>query len=183
MIDALAENWPVIAVALASVTACAVVGGLMTDVGSWYENLDFPRLRPPNWLFGPAWTVIYLFIASSGVVGWNAADAQQRTLIATLFAINALLNVLWSPLFFKLQRPDWALYELVPFWLSVLALVVVLFGVTPLAGWLILPYLVWVTFAGWLNWRVVVLNRPFATRSFGVAADSGKSGSNGHVSR
>ncbi len=181
MIGALAASWPEIAVALASVTVLAVAGGFLTEVGSWYEGLTFPRLRPPNWLFGPAWTVIYLFIAASGVVGWNAADAQQRTLIVTLFAINGLLNLLWSPLFFKFRRPDWALYELVPFWLSVLALVVVLFGVTPLAGWLILPYLVWVTFAGWLNWRVVVLNRPFANRSSGAPAAARKSSSNGRV--
>ncbi len=182
MIDALAENWPVIAVALASVMVCAVAGGLMTDVGSWYENLNFPRLRPPNWLFGPAWTVIYLFIAASGVVAWVAADAQQRVLIATLFAVNAMLNVLWSPLFFKLRRPDWALYELAPFWLSVLALVVVLFSVTPLAGWLILPYLAWVTFAAWLNWRVVVLNWPFPIPSSGASAAARKSVGNGRVS-
>ncbi|MGO9422817.1 TspO/MBR family protein [Roseiarcus sp.] len=183
MIGALAERWPVIVVALASVTVCAVAGGLMTEIGPWYEGMNFPRLRPPNWLFGPAWTVIFLLIAASGVVAWGAADAERRTLIAVLFAINGVLNILWSPLFFKLRRPDWALYELGPFWLSIVALVFVLFGIRPLAGWLILPYLVWVTFAGWLNWRVVVLNRPFATRSFGVASAAGKSSSNGRVSR
>jgi tryptophan-rich sensory protein len=168
MIGGLIDQWPEIAVALASVAVVAVIGGSMTDVGPWYERLKFPRLRPPNWAFGPGWTVIFLFIAASGVVAWNAASAEQRTLIVILFAINALLNVLWSPLFFKLRRPDWALYEIIPFWLSIAVLVVVLFQISTLAGWLILPYLAWVSYAGWLNWRVVVLNRPFSAGSTGV---------------
>ena len=182
MIEGLAERWPVIAVALASVLFCAVAGGLMTDVGPWYESLNFPRLRPPNWLFGPAWTIIFLLIAASGVVAWDAADSDSRARIAVLFAINGVLNVLWNPLFFKLRRPDWALYELLPFWLSVLALVVVLFRISSLAGWIISPYLAWVTFAGWLNWSVVLLNRPFATRSFALFPAGGTSRSDERVS-
>ena len=167
MIEGLAAHWPEIAVALASVAACALVGGLLTDVGPWYESLNFPRLRPPNWLFGPAWSVIFLLIAAAGVVAWDAAGAADRRLMVWLFALNGVLNVLWSPLFFKLRRPDWALWELAPFWLSVLALAVVLFRISSLAGWIFLPYLFWVSFAGWLNWRVVALNAPFS-RSFGA---------------
>ncbi len=178
MIEGLLQRWPEIAVALASVAVCAIIGGSVTDVGPWYQRLKFPRLKPPDWAFGPGWTVIFLFIAASGVVAWDAASANQRTLIVTLFAVNAILNILWSPLFFKLKRPDWALYELVPFWLSIVVLVIVLFGISARAGWLILPYLAWVTYAGWLNWRVVALNQPFAPR----AAVTGKSGRSGRFS-
>jgi benzodiazapine receptor len=169
MIETLAQHWVEIAVALAGVSVCAVIGGAMTEIGPWYEGLTFPRLRPPNWLFAPAWSTIFLLIAASAVVAWNAADGGQRANLVKLFALNGVLNVLWSPLFFKLHRPDWALYELIPFWLSVLALVVVVFPISTLAGWLILPYLVWVTFAGWLNWRMVVLNRPFTTHAFEIS--------------
>jgi tryptophan-rich sensory protein len=178
MIEALFERWPEIAVAVASVAVVAVIGGVSTDVGPWYKRLNFPRLKPPDWAFGPGWTVIFAFIAASGVVAWDAASAKQRSLIAALFAINAVLNILWSPLFFKLRRPDWALYELVPFWLSIAALVVALSWVSTAAGLLILPYLAWVTYAGWLNWRVVALNPPFATRE----AAAGKSDRNGRIS-
>jgi tryptophan-rich sensory protein len=151
-----------IAVAAAAVAVVAVCGGLLTDVGPWYESLRFPRLRPPNWLFAPAWTVIFIFIAAAGVTGWEHADSwDSRARLIALFAINGVLNVLWTPLFFKLRRPDWALYELLPFWLSILALVVVLARISSLAGLLMVPYLAWVTFAGWLNWRVVELNKPF----------------------
>ena len=113
-----------IAIAAAAVSVVAMIGGLMTDVGPWYESLRFPRLRPPNWLFGPAWTVIFILIAAAGVVAWESAeDPATRFRLVTLFFVNGLLNLLWSPLFFKMRRPDWALYELLLFWLSILVLI------------------------------------------------------------
>ena len=63
-----------IVIAAAGVSVVALIGGLMTDVGLWYESLRFPRLRPPNWLFGPAWTVIFILIAAAGVVAWESAE-------------------------------------------------------------------------------------------------------------
>ena len=166
MMDFVADRWMALVVAFAAVTIVAVIGGLLTDVGPWYESLRFPSFRPPNWLFGPAWTVIFVLIATSGVIAWDHApdDAARRGLIG-LFAINAALNILWSPLFFKLRRPDWAFYELLFFWASVLALVVYVSSISATAGWIIAPYLAWVTFAGFLNWRVVQLNKPFGPRS------------------
>jgi translocator protein len=155
-----------IAVVALAVIAVAVAGGLMTEVGDWYESLKFPRLRPPNWLFAPAWTVIFALIAASGVIAWeHAQTSETRSRLIALFVVNAVLNVLWSPLFFKMRRPDLALYELAVFWLSVLAIVIELSRLSSLAGLLIAPYLAWVTFAGWLNWRVVQLNKPFRGRA------------------
>jgi len=152
----------VIVVAIVSVAVVALFGGLMTEVGDWYEGLRFPALRPPNWLFGPGWTLIFILIATSGVLAWeHAPDDATRMRLVELFALNAILNIAWSPLFFKLRRPDWAFIELLPFWLSILALVILIAGIWPLAALIISPYLAWVTFAGWLNWRVVQLNKPF----------------------
>ncbi len=151
-----------ILVAVGAVVVAAVAGGLMTDVGEWYESLRFPRLRPPNWLFGPAWTLIFALIATSGVIAWNAApDEGARRTLAVLFALNGVLNVAWSPLFFKLRRPDWAFMELIPFWASILALILFIAPFSAKAAALLAPYLVWVTFAGFLNWRIVRLNAPF----------------------
>ncbi len=96
MIQTLAERWPVIAVVIACVAVLAFAGGAATNVGPWYKGLKFPRLKPPDWAFGPGWTLIYVFIASSAVVGWYAADAEDRTTMIWLFAVNAVLNVLWS---------------------------------------------------------------------------------------
>ncbi len=156
------ENWREIAVAVAGVVFVAFAGGLTTEIGPWYENLRFPRLRPPNWLFGPAWTLIFALIATSGVIAWNAApDAGARQSLIALFALNGLLNIAWSPLFFRLKRPDWAFLELIPFWLSILALIVFIAPFSVRAAALLAPYLAWVTFAGWLNRRIVQLNAPF----------------------
>jgi translocator protein len=157
-----------IAVAGASVMAVAVIGGLMTEVGPWYENLRFPSLRPPNWLFAPAWTVIFTLIAAAGVIAWeNAESPEARLRLIGLFAVNGVLNLLWSPLFFKLKRPDWALYELLPFWASIVVLIVEVSRTSSAGAWLLSPYLAWVTFAGWLNWRVVELNKPFGKEGLG----------------
>jgi tryptophan-rich sensory protein len=106
--------------------------------------------------------LIYAVTALAGVVAWRAASsrtARQRILV--LFAANALLNVGWSELFFKLRRPDWALIEVVPFWLSIVLLIVVLARISSTAGRLLLPYLAWVAFAAILNLAVVRLNPGF----------------------
>jgi translocator protein len=170
-----------IVIAAAAVSVVALVGGLMTDVGPWYESLRFPRLRPPNWLFGPAWTLLFILIAAAGVIAWESAENPAiRFRILVLFAINGVLNLLWSPLFFKLRRPDWALYELLLFWLSIVVLIVAVAQVSSFAAWLLVPYLAWVTFAGWLNWRVVQLNKPFGSRA--TTGASRRVGSDGRVS-
>lgn len=138
-------------------------GGLMTPIGPWYHNLRKPALQPPNWLFGPAWTIILGLAAWSAVVAWNAApDPAARTSVIILFVTNAVFHAGWSPLFFRARRPDLALIEVVFLWASLVALVVGLWPISHLASLLIVPYLLWVSFASWLNAAIVRLNRPFA---------------------
>lgn len=142
--------------------ALAGAGGLLTEIGPWYRNLRKPSWQPPDWAFGPAWTVILGLAAWSGVLAWDAApDTAGRVRVAVLFGANALFHLLWSPLFFKFRRPDWALIEVVFLWLSLVALIVGLWPLSHLASWLIVPYLLWVSFAAWLNLAVVRLNAPF----------------------
>jgi tryptophan-rich sensory protein len=136
-----------------------IAGGLLTEIGPWYRNLRRPRLNPPDWLFGPAWTIILGLAAWSASIAWSAAETGgERRLVVILFGFNALCHLLWSPLFFKLKRPDWALIEVVFLWLSLVALVAGLAPNSTKASLLILPYLAWVTFAAWLNWQIVRLN-------------------------
>lgn len=152
-----------IAVAAILTLVLAAAGGLLTDVGPWYRNLRKPRLQPPDWLFGPAWTLILGAAAVAGVLAWRGApDAAGRTQVALLLAANWVLHLLWSPLFFKAKRPDWALAENALLWLSVLAVVIGFRPFSIVASWLFVPYLVWVSFAFWLNWAIVRLNAPFA---------------------
>lgn len=138
------------------------LGGLMTPIGDWYRNLNKPSWQPPDWAFGPAWTVILGLAAWSAVVAWYAAtdDAAQRSVVI-LFATNAVFHALWSPLFFRARRPDWALIEVVFLWGSLLALVIGLMPISSFASLLIVPYLLWVSFAAFLNLTIVRLNAPF----------------------
>ncbi len=151
-----------IIVAVVLTVALLAVGGLMTQVGAWYAALRKPSWNPPNWLFGPAWTLILALAAWAGVLAWtHAPDAAARWRIGGLFAVNMVLHALWSPLFFTLKRPDWALVEAPLLWLSVLALVVGLAPYSALAPWLLAPYLLWVAFAVVLNAVIVRMNAPF----------------------
>jgi tryptophan-rich sensory protein len=139
------------------------VGGWMTSVGSWYQNLRKPVWNPPNWIFGPAWTVILALAGWSGVLAWShAADRSDQFVILSLFGINVVFHMLWSPLFFNLKRPDWALIEIPFLWLSIVALVIGMAPFSTLASWLLAPYLLWVTFAAFLNLTIVRMNRKSA---------------------
>jgi tryptophan-rich sensory protein len=152
---------PILAAAFAAL-AVANLGGLITDLGPWYQGLKQPDWKPPDWLFGPAWTLIFGLAALAGYKAWiSAPDRASRRRMLALFAVNAVLNVGWSVLFFRLRRPDWALAEVGLLWLSTLALIVVLARWSKSASWLLVPYLAWVTFASVLNLAVVRLNGPF----------------------
>lgn len=157
-------NWnvaPEVWIASGCVVAVLFAGGLLTEIGPWYKALRTPPWQPPGWLFGPVWTTIGVLTVWASVVAWRTGDAAQRDWMIGLFALNAVLNVLWSLLFFKLQRPDWALPEAGLLWLSVGLLVPALGSWAPFSGWLLAPYLVWVGIAFFLNRAVVRLNRPF----------------------
>ena len=155
-----------VVVAVAAAVLVAVLGGLATDTGTWYEALRKPSWQPPAWAFGPAWTLIFALIAAAGTIAWRSApDVPTRHWLISLFAINGVLNVAWSVIFFSLKRPDWALVEVALLWLSILILIVFIVRFSPRAALLLVPYLAWVTFAGVLNFAVTQLNAPFPRAS------------------
>lgn len=152
---------PVI-VAIGVAIFLGAAGGLMTPIGPWYRGLKKPSLQPPDWLFGPAWTIILGLAAWSAITAWYAADTRaEQARVLCLFSTNAVCHFAWSPLFFRARRPDWALVEVVFLWVSLVLLVVLLWPISTRASLLIVPYLLWVSFAAWLNWAIVQLNRPF----------------------
>lgn len=162
------RRWQVVLVAALAALAVGLLGTAATDLGPWYQSLVKPDWQPPDLIFGPAWTLIYTLWALSAATAWSAAaSGAQRTRLVVLFGVNALLNVLWSELFFEWQRPDWALAELVVLWLSIVLLIVVLVPISRRASWLLVPYLAWVSFAGALNLAVVQLNAPFTPAAAG----------------
>ena len=156
-----------IVVASILVILVLAVGGWTTTVGAWYRDLRKPSWNPPDWVFGPTWTAILALAAWSGISAWANAidDGSGRILILALFGINIVLYMLWSPLFFAVRRPDWALAEIPFLWLSIVALMLAVGRYSSLAVWLLLPYLLWVTFAAFLNLKIVRLNRPFGERA------------------
>jgi translocator protein len=149
-----------IAGTLAFITA--VVGGTITVLGGWYYTLKQPAWAPPDYMFGIIWTVIFALIALAGVLAWEKAPSRRVTeTIIGLFALNGFLNLLWSFLFFRMQRPDLAFYELIFLWLSILGLILFCGRFSKISALLLVPYLLWVTIAGALNYQVVQLNGPF----------------------
>jgi benzodiazapine receptor len=138
------------------------IGGATTRLGTWYPNLRKPTWNPPAWLFGPAWTIILGLAGWSGVLGWIHAPGDSGHLrVAALFGANIVFHLLWSLLFFNRHRPDWALIDAVCLWASVAALMAGLAPFSLLASALLLPYLLWVTFAIVLNLTIVRMNAPF----------------------
>lgn len=149
-------------VAIAATCAVAGIGRLLTELGPWYFALKKPWWQPPDWAFGPAWTVIFGFAAAAAYKAWIAtSDGAFRSKVVGLFLLNGALNVAWSWLFFTQRRPDWALVEVAFFWLSILALILITARRARTAAYLLGPYLAWVTFAAYLNQTVASLNAPF----------------------
>ncbi len=149
-------------VAVLWVSAVSVLGQMLTDLGPWYRALRQPEWKPPDWAFGVIWTSIFVLLVVAGVMAWRrTANAAQRVQLLALFGINSMLHVLWSLLFFTVKRPDWSMWELPLLWLSIVALIVTIWRLSKVASLLLLPYLIWVTIAGFLNYENVVLNGPF----------------------
>ncbi len=154
----------VIPIVLAAIAALfvAALGASMTDIGPWYQALAKPSWTPPDPIFGMIWTAVFALITVSGITAWRAApNAKVAQHVITLFAINGGLNVVWSLLFFRLQRPDWAMIEVAVLWLSIIGLMVYCGRYSRTASLALVPYLAWVSVAAGLNWAIVELNGPF----------------------
>lgn len=135
----------------------ALIGGL-AGPDSWYSGLTKPAWNPPNWVFGPVWAVLYTTMGVAAWLVWLRRGATPVQTALTLFGVQLILNALWSWLFFGWHRPGVAFAELALMWVAILATMVTFWRVRPLAGWLLLPYLAWVTFAGVLNFALWRLN-------------------------
>lgn len=139
------------------VVAVASIGGLV-GIDQWYATLTKPAWNPPGWVFGPVWGILYLAMAIAGWRLWQAQPGPTRSVSLSLWSIQLILNALWTPLFFGLHQPLWALIDL----LVLVAVVAASFGwfrhASPLAAWLFAPYLAWILFATALNVTIVILN-------------------------
>ena len=145
---------------LVVVLATASIGGFFTGpaVRDWYPLLTKPSWTPPGWIFGPVWMALYLCIAVAGFLAWRKSGFTGARWAMLWFGLQLVLNAGWSWIFFGLRQPGWAFAEIVVLWGSILASTISLFRVCRAAGWLFIPYLLWVTFAAALNFSIWRLN-------------------------
>jgi len=150
----------VLALLLAASATVAAVGGFWTStsVGSWYPTLAKPSWTPPPWLFGPVWTLLYAAMALAAWSVWRRGGWAANRAALTAYAVQLACNLLWSGIFFGLRSPGWALLDIALLWLALLATTVLFFRRSAAAGWLLVPYLAWVTYAAALNAAIVRLN-------------------------
>lgn len=150
--------WLILAGFVAVTFGVAAVGGIVTSdsVRSWYPSLVKPTWNPPAWIFGPVWTTLYLMMAVAAWLVWRQAGWCGALV---WFAGQLTLNATWSPLFFGWHRVDLALVNIVALWVAIVGTLVAFWKVSPLAGGLLVPYLLWVSFATALNFTLWRLNR------------------------
>ncbi len=132
---------------------------VMPVIDLWYKELAKPSFNPPDWIFGPVWTFLYILMGIALYFVWQSDTEKKKKKIAiTFFAIQLGLNSLWSILFFGLRRPEAALIEIFILWLAILINLILFRKIKKFAGWLLLPYIIWVSFAAVLNFSIWQLN-------------------------
>jgi len=149
-------------VCLALTFSAAFIGSLFTReaVPDWYANLNKPSFSPPNWLFGPVWTILYLLMALSAFIVWQKGLANSAVRIAlTIYLIQLILNALWSVIFFGLKMPWLSFIEILLLWTAIGLTILAFARVSITAAVLLVPYILWVSFAAVLNFAIWLLNR------------------------
>lgn len=148
-----------------SIIACLAIGFMgslftSSSIPTWYASLNKPPFSPPNYLFGPVWTVLYILMGISFALIWSKGLKSKRVREAVyLFGVQLLLNAIWSPVFFGMRNVLLALIIIIFMWLYILKTIVAFGKVNKLASYLLYPYIAWVSFATILNFSVWILNR------------------------
>jgi benzodiazapine receptor len=150
---------------IAWIFLCLFAGGLGSwfsrdGLTNWYPALRKPDLNPPTWVFAPVWTIFYIVMGTAAWMVWSGAPFSLTRAALMLFVLQLALNFFWSILFFTWRRPDAAFIDLLLMWFAIAATIVAFATLRPLASILLVPYLAWVSFAGYLNGGIWRLNRP-----------------------
>lgn len=149
---------------LIAIAIPVLVGGIsgfftVTGVDSWYQTIQKPSWNPPNWVFGPVWTTLYVMMGIALWLVWKEDTSRELKMIAfILFGVQLILNFLWSFVFFKLEQPGFAFLEILFMWVAILATIFAFAQVNKTAAWLLVPYISWVSFAAILNFTIWRMN-------------------------
>ncbi len=153
------KAWKLI-VALGVSYLAAFVGSLFTatSVKDWYQALQKPWFTPPVWLFGPVWVVLFTLIGISAYLVWREDSKKGMKAAMAAFDVQLGLNVIWSMLFFGLRSPLWAMVDIAALWLAIIITILLFWKVSKAAATLLIPYILWVSFAAALNYGILLLN-------------------------
>lgn len=147
-------NWKLLILSFAVVYATAFIGSLLTMNSvnsSWYQSIK-PSITPPNWVFPIAWNILFFLISLSLYLSLVSAKKKFRLKLEIVFGVNLLLNIFWSFFYFFLKKPVFAFFDLILLWLSIIAMIYIAAKADKKSALLLFPYLLWVTFAGILNY-------------------------------
>jgi len=138
-----------------------IIGSIFTisAIPNWYAGLVKPALNPPAWVFGPVWTTLYALMGIAAFLVWkNGWEKKEVKMALGVFGIQLFLNAIWSIIFFGLHSPAWALVDIVALWLTIVWTIAVFYKISKPAAYLLLPYILWVSFALYLNYSIWILN-------------------------
>ena len=142
--------------------ACTIVASSSSAVwtinGDWYQSLNEPSFRPPSWLFGPVWTTLYILISIAAYRLVTSVESTLKHYAIALWALQITLNTIWTPVFFGANALGIALIYIVVLWAAILALIIVSWRVDRISSLILIPYLLWVSFATLLNYSFWQLN-------------------------
>jgi len=155
------NNFLKLVIAIVVSQLAGLIGSVFTvsSIPTWYATLQKPSFNPPNWIFGPVWTTLYFLIGIAAFLVWKKGLERKDVKIAIgVFGVQLFLNAIWSIIFFGLHSPGWALVNIVLLWLAIVWTIIVFYKISKPAAYLLLPYILWVSFAAYLNYTIWVLN-------------------------
>lgn len=157
------KNFSKLAIAIAVSELAGIIGSAFTtsSVAGWYAGIVKPAFNPPAWVFGPVWTTLYALMGVAAFLVWKQkeiANDRKVKIALGVFGIQLFLNAVWSIIFFGLHSPGWALVNIAALWLAILWSMVVFYKISKPAAYLLVPYLLWVSLASYLNFAIWALN-------------------------
>ncbi len=138
-----------------------IIGSIFTtpSIDGWYSAIVKPALNPPSWVFGPVWTTLFILMGIAAYLIWKRGlDRRDVRIALVIFVVQLVLNTLWSIIFFGLNNPGGAFIEIIFLWLAILVTIIVFAKISKPAAWLLAPYILWVSFAMYLNYAIWTLN-------------------------
>ena len=155
------DIWKLV-VSIIACLAAGAIGSIFTReaIPTWYATLEKPAFNPPNWLFAPVWTLLYIMMGVAAFLVWRKGLENKQVRVALIvFLVQLVLNALWSVVFFGLESPVYGLVVIAALWVAILFTVLKFYRISLAASVLMWPYLLWVTFAAVLNSSIWLLNR------------------------